>query len=274
MKVFLSWSGKFSKDVSKCFGTWLPNVIQSVTVFQSEEISKGSKWFDEISQKLKTADFCIVFLTPNNMSSSWINFESGAISNKFSKGKVSSLLIGLEPDEVVGPLRNFQHTLVQKEDIRRLVGDINENQSDGNKLNKEHLDSSFEKWYPDLEKELQQITENSEESEGYSQKEMLSEIHEISRSQYSILHEVYRSNIKILRGNIFGYDFSGDLAELIEELSSMRNAEVIRLYFGIEREHPLNEFEIAERFDLQIEEVFKFLHEGIKELNDLREAKA
>jgi len=53
MKVFLSWSGVKSKKVAIAFGTFIKNVIQVVDPWISSDIEKGSRWNQEISEKLE-----------------------------------------------------------------------------------------------------------------------------------------------------------------------------------------------------------------------------
>jgi hypothetical protein len=44
MKVFISWSGERSNYVARILYEWIPNVIQNVRPWISEEIPKGVRW--------------------------------------------------------------------------------------------------------------------------------------------------------------------------------------------------------------------------------------
>lgn len=80
MKIFFSWSGARSRAVAEALNDWLPRVIQAVKPFYSPEIEKGAKWSNEIDDALEGTRFGIVCLTPDNLSSTWIHYETGALS--------------------------------------------------------------------------------------------------------------------------------------------------------------------------------------------------
>src|SRR3989304_7947901 len=80
-RVFIGWSGNQSKAVAEALPSWLPRVIQAIQPFMSElDIPSGAKWQSTLDDELMTADFGIVCLTPENLSSPWVLFESGALS--------------------------------------------------------------------------------------------------------------------------------------------------------------------------------------------------
>jgi len=79
MKIFISWSGKLSKHVGLTLRDWLPNVIQAADPYiSSKDISKGVRWFSEISTELESSHFGIICVTRTNMESPWLLFEAGA----------------------------------------------------------------------------------------------------------------------------------------------------------------------------------------------------
>ena len=80
MKVFLSWSGKTSRQVAQAFHDWLPFVIQAVKPFISTgDIDKGKRWSDVLSSELTETAYGILIITPDNFDKPWIHFEAGAL---------------------------------------------------------------------------------------------------------------------------------------------------------------------------------------------------
>jgi TIR domain len=81
MDVLISWSGRQSRSVAEALRVWLPKVIPSLKPWIStQDIDKGSRWFNEIQKYLGNAKGCIVCLTPENVTSPWIYRETGAIA--------------------------------------------------------------------------------------------------------------------------------------------------------------------------------------------------
>ena len=151
MKVFISWSGPLSHKMALILREWLPSVIQTVEPFLStEDIEKGTRWFAELTSELQTTEFGITCLTTENLTSPWILFEAGALSKAIDSSRVCTLLIGLSPSDVQGPLAQFQATLPNKEDVHKLVKSIN------SALGERHLevtllDRVFDKWWDDFQ---------------------------------------------------------------------------------------------------------------------------
>ncbi|MFF2501131.1 hypothetical protein [Peribacillus sp. NPDC058075] len=64
MKVFLSWSGEYSKNIALILKEWLPLVIQTLEPYvSSEDIRKGSRWSASIGQELEVSNYGILCLT-------------------------------------------------------------------------------------------------------------------------------------------------------------------------------------------------------------------
>ena len=121
MKVFISWSGNFSGEVSGVLKEWLPLVLQSVRPFvSSEDLRKGTRWLLDVSRELEATNFGILCLTDENKNAPWILFEAGALSKMLELSRVSPFLIGLNKSDLSGPLSNFQATEFDKDDVRRL----------------------------------------------------------------------------------------------------------------------------------------------------------
>jgi hypothetical protein len=196
MKVFLSWSGDKSHKVALVFRDWLPSVIQSIVPYvSSEDIDKGARWSSDIAQELEDSTFGILCVTKENLTAPWLNFEAGALSKTMDKSLVCPFLFNIKRSEVKGPVLQFQSTIFEKEDIKKLVQALN-TASNPNGLTDDKLNKAFEVWYPELETKLKQLTDSSDESEDGSEEA-------IGIASYSHIFEeildLSRTNQKLLR---------------------------------------------------------------------------
>jgi hypothetical protein len=156
MKVFLSWSGERSRAVAEALQDWLPDAVPGVDPFLSVDIEKGARWSAEVAKQLEESKVGIICLTPENLDSPWILFEAGALSKTLSDARVCTFLLGLEPSQVRPPLSQFQATRANKEDTRRLVGDINKALGEQGR-SEDRVVRGFEKYWNDLEVKLKVV---------------------------------------------------------------------------------------------------------------------
>jgi TIR domain-containing protein len=189
MKIFLVWSGNRSFEIAKALHDFLPRMIQAIKPFFSHEIDKGAKWANEIETALEGTRFGIVCLTPDNLNSTWIHFETGALS-KTKDALIWTYLSGLNKGDVPQPLGKFQHTVANKDETRKLLKIINKhlNEVGGESLPEPILDDAFEVYWPTLENKLDatmglDTEEMRSDAVPRKQDAMLEEILELLRSQ-------------------------------------------------------------------------------------------
>lgn len=196
MKVFISWSRTKSHKVGLVFRDWLPSVIQSLEPYvSSEDIDKGARWSSDIAKELEDSSFGILCVTKENIEAPWLSFEAGALSKSMDKSFVSPFLFDIKRSEVNGPILQFQSTIFQKEDIRKLLHTLNKACGESC-ISEERLNKAFDVWYPTLENELNNIKNETEINEN----DTSSKISEIHSSE--ILEEILdlsRENQKLLR---------------------------------------------------------------------------
>lgn len=192
MKVFLSWSGHKSHQVALAFRDWLPSVIQSITPYvSSEDIDKGARWSTDIAKELEDSTFGILCVTKDNLEAPWLLFEAGALSKMMDKAFVCPFIFDLKRAEVKGPILQFQSTIFEKEDVKKLLLTLNKACGDSG-LKEELLTKTFEVWWPNLKETLDKIKgESSEEEETSPEKtfslEILEEILELTRTNQKLL---------------------------------------------------------------------------------------
>ncbi|MFZ5820281.1 MAG: TIR domain-containing protein [Chloroflexota bacterium] len=158
MKVLLSWSGMRSKKVAEALHYWLKAVIQSVEPWMSEEdIEKGQRWNSKLSYELEKTRVGILCVTPENLNAPWLLFEAGALSKTIENTYVCPYLFGMEKNNLVGPLAQFQATNADEEDTKKMLQTINK--ATEIPLSEKHFDDTFKRWWPELESKLKLIQE-------------------------------------------------------------------------------------------------------------------
>lgn len=151
MKLFVSWSQEISRQIAQDFREWLPLVNQTIEPFMSEEdTDKGAHWSSTIRRELEQSAFGIVILTAENINSTWLHFEAGAIAKSVEDGRVVPILFGLKHSDVQQPLSMFQSALFEKEDIFRVVKSIN-GAAGINAREERQLETVFNSFWPKLD---------------------------------------------------------------------------------------------------------------------------
>lgn len=212
MKVFISWSGEKSQEIARVFREWLPSVIQSIEPYVSAvDIDKGARWSSDIAKELENSTFGIICVTQDNIEAPWISFEAGALSKTMDKAFVTPFLFDIKRSEVQGPLLQFQSTVFEMEDIRKMIKTLNKACGDM-KIPDERLNKSFDVWYPTLEQELKKIkggnetsTEKTKRGNGKFESEILEEILELSRDNQKLLRtpdEKLHNDINRINGGL------------------------------------------------------------------------
>lgn len=196
MKVFLSWSGTRSHKVAMVFRDWLPSVIQAIVPYvSSEDIDKGARWSTDIAKELEDSTFGILCVTRENINAPWLTFEAGALSKTMDKSFVSPFLFDIKRSEVDGPILQFQSTIFERDDLKKLVKTLNK-ACDKDGLAAERLEKAFGVWYPTLETELNKLKEapaespedsGADELQAPKAQEILEEILELSRINQKLI---------------------------------------------------------------------------------------
>ncbi len=156
-RVFISWAGELSRGVGEALRDWLPLMFDGVDPWMSaRDLDKGRQWQHEIISSLRSSQFGIVCLTPENLVRPWLLFEAGAIST-LPQASVFTFLHKVEYPQVTAPLSMFNHTQSRQEDVQRMVFSLN-CALDDRALTSELLEKKFRLLWPDLEARLNSIT--------------------------------------------------------------------------------------------------------------------
>lgn len=184
MDIFISWSGNRSKAVAELLRTWLRCVVQASKPWvSSQNISPGTVWFNQISDRLNSSSIGIVCLTQENKSSPWILFEAGALAKGLADTRVCTLLVDLTPTDIQPPLSMFNATIPNKEGIWTLVRQVNVGLKE-RALDEETLETAFKTYWPQFESGLQAALDSNpvgEQPPDRTQESILAEILQTTR---------------------------------------------------------------------------------------------
>jgi len=220
MKVFISWSGERSKAVAEALRYWLPKVIQALDPWMSaDDIDKGTRWRSGIATELEQSSVGIICLTRENLDSTWIHFEAGALSKQQQNTYVCTFLFGLGPTDIREPLAQFQATTDKREDVRKLIFTVNRSLNES-QLPESELNESFAVWWPKLEERLRSIPISS------------GGVKEPIREDREILEEI----LELVRGQGRQLFIPIEADSITGETLSRRTQELLAQEFGLQRE--------------------------------------
>ncbi len=183
MKVFISWSGEQSRRYAEAIRDWLPAVLQMVTpYFTPTDVEKGARWSTDIAKELDSSQVGIICVTRDNLHADWVLFEAGALSKSLDNSHVCPIIFGISNTDLSGPLKQFQATEFDKQDIQKLINVIN-NKLGESKLSLKTLDTVFDKWWPDLQAKVDAISKSVIEPKEpvRSERELIEEILTLTR---------------------------------------------------------------------------------------------
>lgn len=154
MNVFISWSGERSRLVAEAFYEYLPTVLMKpeTEFYFSKDMYKGANWNPKLHEALCAADFGILCVTRDNCAAPWLIYEAGFLSYKLGVEKVAPFLLDVSPSELQGPIAQFQSTIFEEEDLRRLFLDIGRFQSPP--VRERRVSRNFDRMYGNLKEDL------------------------------------------------------------------------------------------------------------------------
>jgi hypothetical protein len=125
MRVFLSWSGDRSRAVAELLDTWLRTTVQACRPWISNMIEGGASWVTEINENIRDTPVGVLCLTKQNLDRPWVLFEAGAMARGLPSQRVIPLLIDIAPEDLKGPLHQFNGVRVDEAGIRKLMSTVN-----------------------------------------------------------------------------------------------------------------------------------------------------
>ena len=157
-KVFISWSGEFSKEIAQAIYQWLPNVIQAIDPYISVEgLRPGQVWDAALLNDLRSTDFGILCVSNDNQGAKWLNFEAGLFA-AIEGRPVVPILVDLSPGRVSGPIGHFHAKKMAEKEFFDVICDINGICEDP--LTKDRLEYAFKLQWPNLDESIGKIKRN------------------------------------------------------------------------------------------------------------------
>jgi hypothetical protein len=158
MKIFLSWSGKRSFELSNIIYKWIRSVLPFVHPWQSDkDIMASERWTLALAQELELSSFGIICITPENVNAPWINFEAGAIG-KFLNNRVLPLLLDIEYCDLSEPFQQFQSVKTEKKGLHKLITSIYRHANHDEKTSVNNITQRFNNSWPKIESKLNHIS--------------------------------------------------------------------------------------------------------------------
>jgi len=172
MKIFISWSGQTSYRAAVLIRDFISSQLPGLEPWVSaDDIRHGSRWSSDLVKMLNQITFSIICVDPSNHQSQWLNFEMGAIAKSIGKWSIKVFLYEITPNELRGPLTQYQPVKVDKHDFLRLLEDLQAH-FPHLEIPQDELEANLDEAWPDFYKAISLISlASSEESESLGERQ-------------------------------------------------------------------------------------------------------
>jgi hypothetical protein len=110
-------------------------------------------WVTELFEQLQLCNVGVIVITPDNINSSWMLFEAGALCKNLRISRVLPYLVGIKKPDLTGPFAEFQALEATEEGTRRLIHTIRDVYSSSE--SQVIADHRFDAFWPMLSKQLE-----------------------------------------------------------------------------------------------------------------------
>jgi hypothetical protein len=128
MQIFISWTDSTTEQLAAALCAWLPQVLPYATPFMCPAVPVTSLTLGERFGRMRASSAGLVCVTASALDQNWLFFELGALRNALgAEAIVAPVLLDVTPEEVSPtPLHIFQAVRVARQDLLRLIGDLNQ----------------------------------------------------------------------------------------------------------------------------------------------------
>lgn len=183
MKVFLSWSGTYSRTHADIFREWIALIFPDIDFFiSSQDIDMGERGIEKIEQNLSMYEFGVIFVSRESLNAPWLYYEAGALSRelKDARRRVAPLLIDCSISEIANtPLSFYQGCVLNREGVERICNSIN--QILARPRTENVLGKSLDAFWPDFAARLERIEKPSEKKPRITNDLIIREIYDLKK---------------------------------------------------------------------------------------------
>src|SRR5258706_2649788 len=127
MKLLIIWSGEVSRRVGTLLRDFFSNALKGVEPFLSEhDLDVETPWAAALAAQLRDADFAVVCLTREDLTSPWLLFEAGALTVLPAERACCLLFDGLIHSELPAPLAHYWSGGFTEIHVSALLQKVNE----------------------------------------------------------------------------------------------------------------------------------------------------
>lgn len=258
MKVFISWSGPVSKNIASKLQRLLVKLPLGLETWMSTDIRPGAKWRDELESELVNTDFGIVCLTPDNMDSAWLRYETDSLTKMVDKTNVVLILHGVESTSLPSSYRSFQTRAFQRDSIWMLVQQLND-MADDSKQDPFDLEKAFSTVWDGIDQRIK------EELDEIQPKDALS-AYETDAKRFGVGHSEVRFEV-----DVDGRGYAEVRRSItVEAYSEIRSLDTLLLFHQPENVSKEAKLKHAEVYSLDLDrEVDPLKEDGITDSHSL-----
>jgi hypothetical protein len=192
-KVFITWSQPRARALAASIVDWLPMVVPGVKPWMSDLVEKGAAWSARIGDRLTSAAYGIVIVTPENMNERWLLFEAGALAHATTTQLCVPLLLDLEPRQLQPPLSQLQAVRVtEREDVKNMVLGIAQ-ACGANTWSPPQIEKAFTNSWPDLQNHVKAALQSAKvdaDPQPRKDSDMLAELLKVTRDMQRTLDPI------------------------------------------------------------------------------------
>lgn len=153
MRVFVSWSGAYSRRVADALSLCITRTTPALVPWISTGgIGSGGRWSAEIDDALRTASAAIVVVTRANLLAPWLIFEAGALIYGLARHRVCPVLVDLSVADIGEghPFRLYQARPAQLDGFARVLRDFQAPLDPAARVSEAEIRTRLVRWWPEV----------------------------------------------------------------------------------------------------------------------------